>query len=297
MELASDLIDEDSRTWKTDILIPLARSIHDDFQVWGGELSGTFSVRSAYKLLQKSTRIPSNDIIQAENKKFYRKLWNLHIPSKIKITVWKISWNYIPTFANLKLKRLSVPDVDKQRKIVTTFFDSALQRRKLHNQDDQRTSVTIHFDADFDQYSSRSASGLEVRDMRGEILVSKSILHSNVASSFAAEAYTGLQAVRLGISLGINACEIFGDSRTVIKKCQSTERDKSIIGVLIRDIQDAKPFFQEIGFHFTPKTENVLVHVIAKEALKEGVGYYLDNGISEQVRQEMERIRQRRPDR
>ncbi|KAA3482841.1 hypothetical protein EPI10_005056 [Gossypium australe] len=78
MELVSDLINEDSRTWKADILIPLARSIHDDFQSMGGEPSGTFSVRSAYKLLQKSTRIP----------------------------MWKISWNYIPTFANLKLKRV-----------------------------------------------------------------------------------------------------------------------------------------------------------------------------------------------
>ncbi|KAA3477724.1 glycine, alanine and asparagine-rich protein-like [Gossypium australe] len=172
MELVSDLIDEDSITWKTDTLvntfsadiaksimqIPLARSVHDDFQVWGGEPSRTFSVRSAYKLLQKSTRIP--------------KLHGLE-------------------------EKLRICEIGR-----------------LHNQDDKRTSVTIHFDAAFDQYSSRTASGLVVRDMRGEILASKSILHSNVA-----EAYAGLQAVRLGISLGLNACEIFGDSRTIIKKC------------------------------------------------------------------------------
>lgn len=90
--------------------IPLSSSVQDDFQVWGGEPSGTFSVRSAYKLLQSSTRIPNNYFIQAENKKFYRKLWNLRMPSKIKITVWKISWNYIPTLANLKLKRVVTED-------------------------------------------------------------------------------------------------------------------------------------------------------------------------------------------
>lgn len=164
---------------------------------------------------------------------------------------------------------------------------------RLHNHDDRRTNVSIHFNTAFDQYSSKSATGLVVRDRRGEILALKLVIHSNVASPFAAEAYAGLEVVRLGISLSLHACGIFGDSRTVIKKCQSTERDKSIIGGIVRDIQDAKPFFQEIGFHFTPKIENVLAHLIAKESLKEDVGYYLENDISEQVQQEMERLRQR----
>ncbi|TYI15492.1 hypothetical protein ES332_A08G189900v1 [Gossypium tomentosum] len=143
---------------------------------------------------------------------------------------------------------------------------------RLHNQDEQRTRVTIHFDAAFDQSSFRSTSGLVVRDMRGEVLVSKSVLHSNVASSFTVEAHAGLQAVRLGIFLGINTCEIFGDSKTVIKKCQ------------------------KIDFCFIPKTENTLTHIIAREALKEGASYYLENGISEKVCHEFERIRQMRPD-
>lgn len=88
--------------------IPLARSVHDNFQVWGGKPSGNFSARSAYKLLQKTTLVPSNNNLQAENKTFYKKLWNRHIPSKLKIIVWKISWNYIPTFSNLKIKRVAV---------------------------------------------------------------------------------------------------------------------------------------------------------------------------------------------
>lgn len=74
---------------------------------------------------------------------------------------------------------------------------------RLHNQDNRRTNVIIHFDAAFDQFSSKSTTGLVVRDRQGEILASKSVLHLNVTSSFAAEAYVGLQAVRLGISLGL----------------------------------------------------------------------------------------------
>lgn len=53
--------------------------------------------------------------------------------------------------------------------------------------------------------------------------------------------------MRLGILLGINTCEIFRDSKTVIKKCQSTETDKYIIGAIIKDIQEVKSLFQEIA--------------------------------------------------
>ncbi|KAH1131528.1 hypothetical protein J1N35_002906 [Gossypium stocksii] len=89
--------------------IPLAKSTFEDFQVWRGELSGSFSVRSAYRLLQESTLLPSN-IIQTNTKNFYKKLWSLNMPSEIKITVWRISWNYVPTFSNLKMKKMVSAD-------------------------------------------------------------------------------------------------------------------------------------------------------------------------------------------
>lgn len=54
------------------------------------------------------------------------------------------------------------------------------------------------------------------------------------------EAHAGLQAVKLGISMGFNSVDIIGDSRIVIKKCKSTMLDKSIIGEIIRDIQSRK---------------------------------------------------------
>ncbi|KAH1031312.1 hypothetical protein J1N35_043486 [Gossypium stocksii] len=106
--------------WKTDLIhntfqeeiaqkilqIPLAETVNEDGQVWKGEQSGEYSVCSAYKLLQDSTLDPSRNLIQADGKKFYRKLWNLHLPTKITITIWRISWNYLPTMANLKSRRV-----------------------------------------------------------------------------------------------------------------------------------------------------------------------------------------------
>ncbi|MBA0630302.1 hypothetical protein Godav_002416, partial [Gossypium davidsonii] len=92
------------------------------------------------------------------------------------------------------------------------------------------------FDATFDIRNSRSASVLVVRDQNGVIKASKSILHSNVSSPFVAEACACLEATKLGIEMGLGSVTIMGDSKTVINKCQTTVRDKSIIGAIIKDI-------------------------------------------------------------
>ncbi|KAA3488385.1 reverse transcriptase [Gossypium australe] len=70
LKLVSDLIDATNKTWKPDLIantfhadiaqkilqIPLAEAAHDDFQVWRGEPSDEFSVRSIYKLLQEAQK-------------------------------------------------------------------------------------------------------------------------------------------------------------------------------------------------------------------------------------------------
>ncbi|KAA3466579.1 reverse transcriptase [Gossypium australe] len=117
----ADLIDKNSRKWKSELLestfsediaekirrIPLVEEPHDDRLAWRGEASGEFTVRSAYKLLQGINMDPRAYAVQADYKKFYKKLWLLHLPTKIKITTWKISWNYLPTRTNMQHRKLS----------------------------------------------------------------------------------------------------------------------------------------------------------------------------------------------
>ncbi|KAG8473534.1 hypothetical protein CXB51_035814 [Gossypium anomalum] len=330
IKTVSDLIDPVSRTWNTDLIIstfnadvakkilqiPLAETTYEDFQVWRGESSGEFSVRSAYKLLQEANSGPSNNYLQAETRDFYRKLWNLHLPSKIKITNWRISWNYIPTLSNLKTKkvvsvaicpRCQHPEEDsnhifrycptaidvwsnlnldwvchndlnsiwewltwtfRQRSIeqcrliccglwliwtcrnqlvyekknsigrdtpnhVFSYISelNGVEQKKLtltvdksFEQTERNLWVTIFFYAAFDKGSSSSASGLAVRDEKGEILVSKTVIHSDKPTPFAAEAHTGLQAIQLAISMG----EGFGP-------CSSRDGDSELKAAKLRD--------------------------------------------------------------
>ncbi|MFQ6621298.1 hypothetical protein Gotur_002226, partial [Gossypium turneri] len=86
--------------------IPLARTPHEDFLIWGGELMGEFIVRSAYKLLQSSNDDPSAYALQLIYRKFYKKLWSLNLPAKIAITIWRLSWNFLPTKVNMQHRKL-----------------------------------------------------------------------------------------------------------------------------------------------------------------------------------------------
>ncbi|MBA0765749.1 hypothetical protein Gotri_014902 [Gossypium trilobum] len=94
----------------------------------------------------------------------------------------------------------------------------------------------IQFDAAFDIRNSRLVSGVVVWDQKAVIKASKSILHSNVSSLFVAEACACLEATKLGIEMSLGSVTIMGDSKIVINKCQTTVRDKLIIGAIIKEI-------------------------------------------------------------
>ncbi|KAK5834224.1 hypothetical protein PVK06_018099 [Gossypium arboreum] len=137
--------------------------------------------------------------------------------------------------------------------------------------------IKIQFDAAFDIRNFRSTTGLVVRGAMNEYLASKLFLHTNIASPFAAEAYAGLEAVKLGIEIGFQEIQILRDSLTVMKKCQSTTTDYSIIGAIIRDIQAKKSCFQKIEFRHIQKMENTSAHNIAKDTLKRSERAYLED--------------------
>ncbi|KAA3455935.1 glycine, alanine and asparagine-rich protein-like [Gossypium australe] len=139
---------------------------------------------------------------------------------------------------------------------------------------DANTRAIIQFDAAFDNRSHKSASSLVVWSRTRELLALKIVVNTNVPSPFAAEAYARLQAVQLGISMAFPSITVMGDSRTVIKKCQSKNSDKSNIGAIIRDIQSSMTHFQEIKFQFIKRTENAYAHNLAKESLRKNKETY-----------------------
>ncbi|KAA3483546.1 reverse transcriptase [Gossypium australe] len=75
--------------------------------------------------------------------------------------------------------------------------------------------VKINFDGAYDVKEQLSASGIMARDSEGEVLASKSKVHKNVASAFAAEALACQEVIQLGIDMQHRKVIIKGDSLTV----------------------------------------------------------------------------------
>ncbi|KAK8512489.1 hypothetical protein V6N12_075067 [Hibiscus sabdariffa] len=112
-----DLIDQTSKLWKYEVLqelfdddhvsricsIPLARPDLADEIVWRYEGLSCYSVKSGYKLLQNFQPISSIPFSG-----FYNVVWSLSLPSKIKIHLWRLSKNFLPTFDKLQHRRLVV---------------------------------------------------------------------------------------------------------------------------------------------------------------------------------------------
>ncbi|KAH1074286.1 hypothetical protein J1N35_026614 [Gossypium stocksii] len=116
------LIEPESNTWNKELLvsfvageqltsilaIPIHKSSLEDTMVWKHVATGEFPVKSAYRVL--ITEISQNNVNNAPNNEnymdFYKALWALQIPSKIKIHVWRLFKNFVPHFCNLAKKKL-----------------------------------------------------------------------------------------------------------------------------------------------------------------------------------------------
>jgi len=112
----SSLIDANTGNWKANqinqsflpyearliLSIPLSIKLPTDCLIWSHSSSGCFNARSAYKLLI-SNALASNasSLDPNPHKIFWRGIWKLRVPSKVKHFVWRASNNALPTMDNL----------------------------------------------------------------------------------------------------------------------------------------------------------------------------------------------------
>ncbi|KAK3221525.1 hypothetical protein Dsin_008550 [Dipteronia sinensis] len=84
------------------ISIPIGSNGRMDSLIWHYDVSGVFTVKSGYHLARNllpqaghsnSGSNPCND--------WWKALWQLNLPLKIKIFIWKACYNWIPTMSNL----------------------------------------------------------------------------------------------------------------------------------------------------------------------------------------------------
>jgi ribonuclease HI len=114
----SELIDHTSSTWKNAVLdqhflpadieviksIPLSTAPQEDFWAWQFEKTGMFSVRTAYRALVHTKKVREDWLegrqsssSSTSEQKLWSKMWKTKVPSKIRVFLWRLSHQSIPT--------------------------------------------------------------------------------------------------------------------------------------------------------------------------------------------------------
>lgn len=90
--------------------IPLCVTDQADCLIWPRSRDGAYSVKTGYPLLCEREVMDEASILDtAEKKLFWKRIWRMSVPNKIKIFLWRACSKALPTRSNL-LKRKVVND-------------------------------------------------------------------------------------------------------------------------------------------------------------------------------------------
>ena len=97
--------------------IPICTRNVEDFWAWPPDCKGRFTVSSAYKFLVK-TKIRRENWLEgrggpssnAREEQDWTNLWNLTVPSKIRIFLWRLARHSLPTTDVLNKSNLATRD-------------------------------------------------------------------------------------------------------------------------------------------------------------------------------------------
>ena len=84
--------------------IPLSRRQVHDRLVWKFRRDGKYTVKSGYYVacrLYDDTNGREESLEQRHDHKIWKQLWQLHVPSKIKVFGWRACLNILPSKVNL----------------------------------------------------------------------------------------------------------------------------------------------------------------------------------------------------
>ena len=122
-QLVRELIDHTSATWDTTKLhefftqadreaimaIPLCNRRQPDFWAWHYDRKGIFTVRSAYRMLITRRVLMENAgrSNSREQEKEWSSLWQIQVPSKIRVFLWRLARHSLPSADVLQRRNMA----------------------------------------------------------------------------------------------------------------------------------------------------------------------------------------------
>ena len=122
--MVSSLINENSKWRKLDLVkalflqfeaneilkIPLRHSLPEDPLIWLGNRKGSFSVKSAYYIARELVEFEATGASSSNHlaSPFWKKIWHVNVPPKVKIFAWRVCLDGLPTMLNLRRRGLNI---------------------------------------------------------------------------------------------------------------------------------------------------------------------------------------------
>ena len=100
--------------------------------LFGTMIPRKFNEKSGYKALMHVKRLSSTSGSNG-NRKWWSFLWNLHVPNKVKLFLWKVFHEIIPTVTNLNKKGTPCLEECKRCKYPSKSTSHALFLRGMAN--------------------------------------------------------------------------------------------------------------------------------------------------------------------
>ena len=122
-----ELIDTEFKRWKSLVVdsiflpheaeaikcIPLSVRLPPDKLVWAETANGMFTVRSTYHLAVSISSVGTSGSVSDCSllRRFWKSLWRLPIPHKVKLFAWRVCREALPTKVNLKRRKVLLEDL------------------------------------------------------------------------------------------------------------------------------------------------------------------------------------------
>ena len=126
IERVSDLIDTRSWSWKIDLIrdtftaqdvaailnIPLRQGGGDDFLAWAFDISGNYTVKTAYRaLVTQNERVALEEGTATEassnDQQLWKALWKLNVIPKVRVFWWRVLRGILPDETTLNHRHIA----------------------------------------------------------------------------------------------------------------------------------------------------------------------------------------------
>lgn len=102
----------------------------------------------------------------------------------------------------------------------------------------------------------------------GRIVGSCTYPFDGIQDAFVAEAWACERTLIFAVEMGFCNIQVEGDSLSIIKNIKSSRKDKSVLRPIIQSITQMGKNFEELTYHFVPRSANQAAHALAMD------GYY-----------------------